>query len=422
MAAKRTAMSGGTPFLGAWEPLPGVLRDYETYWAPTTDAPRVYHVAAALAVVATVVENRVYLPFGGDRLYPNVWTLILGPSSFFRKSTALAKARKTITRLHADDHGASPLLPDEFSREALLKKLSEKPQGLLTYSEFSGALAAFSRDYMSGTKETLADLYDCPPTYTRIVGANTWKINSPCISILAASQTDWFLEKLKSGDVRGGFLARFTYWPAFEKRRFIAVPPEPDAAVGARLLRGLNALRAVRGPILLGSSEQAAYADWVERHERDLHGAANIGELSPFWSRLSITALKIAMLLQVAHDGALVISPEALTRAIELTDFLKASLRHLFAEEFAFSEPMRNRQKLLRLVRRYPKGISRRDLMRASNLLARDFDQIVSTLQQEERITLTAGGFIPLDSSAESAPVSEPGTDTNQAMFSRVNS
>jgi hypothetical protein len=59
--------------------LPGALLDYELYWSPTTDAPRVYHVACSLAVVATVLETRVYLPFGGERIYPNIWGPHPGP-------------------------------------------------------------------------------------------------------------------------------------------------------------------------------------------------------------------------------------------------------------------------------------------------------------------------------------------------------
>jgi hypothetical protein len=167
--------------------------------------------------------------------------LEVGPSSFYRKSTCITKARRTIARLSEGDQ-QSILLPDEFSREAFLKRLSERWQGLLTYSEFSGALATFGRDYMAGTKELLSDLYDCPETYVRMIGSQTWTLKHVCLSIFAASQTDWFLEKLKAGDLRGGFLARFSYWPAFEKRRFLAVPPEPSAAIGNRLIAGLNDL------------------------------------------------------------------------------------------------------------------------------------------------------------------------------------
>jgi hypothetical protein len=153
---------------------------------PTSDAPREYQIAAGVAVIAATIASRVYLPFGGDRLYPNVWILILGSSSFFRKSSTLSKAKKTLSRFQAGD-SKGILLPDEFSREALLRHLSERAQGLLTYSEFSGALACFGHYYMSGTKELLADLYDSPDSYTRLVGQQTWKLQNVCLSILAAS-------------------------------------------------------------------------------------------------------------------------------------------------------------------------------------------------------------------------------------------
>jgi hypothetical protein len=62
---------------------------YEQYWTPTTDAPREYLVACGLVTVGTVLSHRVYLPFGGDRIYPNLWVVLLGPSSTYRKTTTV---------------------------------------------------------------------------------------------------------------------------------------------------------------------------------------------------------------------------------------------------------------------------------------------------------------------------------------------
>jgi hypothetical protein len=96
------------------------------------------------------------------------------------------------------------------------------------------------------------------------------------------------------------------------------------------------------GAAVIGPDERAQYAAWVESHERELHGSHHVGELSPFWSRLSVTALKLAVLLQLAHDESLTVSAEAMRRAITLTEFLKASLRFLFAEEFAYCVVVRS--------------------------------------------------------------------------------
>jgi hypothetical protein len=305
-----------------------------------------------------------------------------------------------------------------------LKRLSERGQGLLTYSEFSGALAGFSRDYMAGTRETLSELYDFPATYSRLVGAQNFTIRDACLSILAGSQTDWFLEKLKSGDVRGGFLARFSFWPAFEKKRFLSVPPEPDAAIGNRLVKGLNDLRRITGPIVLTGAQLQRYTSWLERHERELHGASKVGELSPFWSRLSIMALKFAMLLQLARDRSLVITSDTLERALSLTEFLKRSLRHLFEEEFAFTRDMQDRQRVLRAIQRRP-GILYRDLLRASSLLKRQLDPVLDTLSAEGVVDRRPGdgktpaGYWPSASGA-SGLVSDTGTDTERPMITRV--
>ena len=322
-----------------WRPPDGVLADYRDFWEPTTDAPGVYHVACGLVVLASIVENRVYLPFGGERIYPNLWHLILGPSSFYRKSTTVSKAKRTISRMHSRDGAGdegdgqprSPILANEWSREAMLRALGDRGQRVMCFSEFSGFLAVAGRDYMSGSKETLADLYDCPATYTRMVGQNTFTIRNACLSILAASQTGWFLEKLKAGDVRGGFLARFAYWPAFSKPRFIAIPPEPDMAIGNRLARGLQAMRKVEGAAVFAPGVVDFYSDWLEQHERQLGEGDQAADLSAFWSRLSMMTLKYALLLQVSRDQSLTITSDTMGKAISLTEHLKRSLRRLFA-------------------------------------------------------------------------------------------
>jgi len=372
--------------LRTWEQPSGTLRLYEDYHLPTTDAPREYNICCGLAVHAALIGNNLYFPFGGQALRLNLWSLILGPSSDFRKSTTISQGRRTIRRLYDGQVDAAPLLPDEFSREALLKRLSDHPQGLLTYSEFSGALAAFGRDYMSGTKETLSDLYDGPPTYERTIGAQTFTIRDACVSILAASQTEWFLEKLKSGDVRGGFLARFTFWPAFTKKYTLALPPEPDVRLGSQLIAGLNEIRQVKGAIELPGDVRSAYARWLTGHEKELRGIERVADLSPFWCRLSVTTLKLAAILQVSHDRSRVVSRDSLDRAIALTEYLKAALRHLFAEEFAFSKPMQDRQRVLRYVRDHV-GCKRRDLLRNCNVLIKELWPILGSLKEEGRVT-----------------------------------
>ena len=109
--------------LTRWRTPPGALQEYEMYWTPTTDAPREYLIASALVVVATVLANRVYIPWGGDRILGNLWIVLLGPSSNYRKSTTVKQARGThsvkvpATRISSQTNGhAKRSWPDSRNR------------------------------------------------------------------------------------------------------------------------------------------------------------------------------------------------------------------------------------------------------------------------------------------------------------------
>ena len=115
-------------------------------------------------------------------------------------------------------------------------------------------------------KELLADFYDCPENYERVVGKQKITASNVCISVLAASQTDWLLDKLHENDMRGGFLARFTFWPAFYKRRFLAIPPDPNAKARGELLQHLNACGSLRDRLCLPSSVRDHYHSWLQEH------------------------------------------------------------------------------------------------------------------------------------------------------------
>jgi hypothetical protein len=401
--------------LTQWPTPSGALTDYEQYWMPTTDAPREYLIGCALVVVGTILADKVYIPFGGDRILTNLWIVLLGPSSNYRKSTTVKQARRTLGRL-CDGARNTYLFSDEWSREAFVARLSEQAQGLLTFSEFSGALATFNRDYMSGTRELLADLYDSPEQYERVIGNKTMTARNVSLSILAASQTDWLLEKLKETDIRGGFLARFTFWPAFSKRYFIAIPPDPDQAIGNRLVQRLNTIRRLEGPIVMPTSVREQYATWLERHEKELDSLPRAGQLGPFWSRMSIVTLKLATIITVATSGTLMMTDEALTSAIGLTEFMKAALGQLFDEDLAFTPDMRNRQRVLQAIRRHP-GIAFRDLSRNSSLLKRQLDAVLETLRAEGLVETRDKALWPV---GESVAVSDVFTDTRQAHLARV--
>src|SRR3989304_5847477 len=96
-------------------PSSGFLRDFVEYFSEQTDAPQLFHLILAYATLAAVVGNRAYFTLAGDRLFPNLWVVIIGPSGSSRKSTSLNKSRGCVSAIDP-----KAILPADFTTEALI--------------------------------------------------------------------------------------------------------------------------------------------------------------------------------------------------------------------------------------------------------------------------------------------------------------
>ena len=61
-------------------PPSGWIRDYVDFSSTLTDAPKVFHLAAAYAVLGSVLGRKVCTDnFGARDLYPNLWMVLVAP-------------------------------------------------------------------------------------------------------------------------------------------------------------------------------------------------------------------------------------------------------------------------------------------------------------------------------------------------------
>lgn len=116
---------------------------------PQTDAPSCYMKAMALMILSCVIKKNYTMKYGSKILTPNLWCLILGKSSFFRKSTSLEIGQKMISKVDP-----KCVLPNDFSMEKLVGILDDSPQGAFVIDEFEAFYKQFGRSYMSVVGET----------------------------------------------------------------------------------------------------------------------------------------------------------------------------------------------------------------------------------------------------------------------------
>ena len=163
-------------------------------------------------------------------------------------------------------------------------------------------------------------------------------------------------------------------------------------------------------------SVRERYSAWLEDHERELDSLPRAGQLGPFWSRMGIITLKVAMVVTVATTGQLVMTDEAMESAIAFTAFAKLALGRLFDEEMAFTPDMRNRQKVLKTIQRNP-GIPFRTVSMNSGLLKRQLEAVIETLIAEGVVVVRDKGYFPV---AALAAVGTPSTNSAKPRIARV--
>lgn len=200
------------------EQLPRFLQSWLNLADKVTDASPGAKLTAFLAVLGANVGNRVYMNNIGGRIFPNIWAVIIGPSSVSRKTTVLNLARSTMQRfadsldgLPVKDYEREEIWLSNVTGAKLLNLLSTNPNRLFFHNEISGFLAEMAKQYNQGMKQKITELYD-GVSVTNLNMERCERIKNPALSILAASTESWFYMQLGSrSEQLSGFMQRFIY-------------------------------------------------------------------------------------------------------------------------------------------------------------------------------------------------------------------
>lgn len=356
----------------------GFLKTYQEYAEAQTDAPSYFHIATGLSILSAAVGKNIWLWHGSIKIFPNLWAIILGESSFSRKTTSILIGKHLLS-----EWNNKVIMPDEFSPEALMANLVTNPTGIFFFYEFGSFLAALNRDYMRGTKETITDLYDYHKEHKRMLKGQSYVITEPCISILAGSTIDWFVKNFKEEDLQGGFLSRFIYFKG-EKTKFIALPEREDMVKKETLRRELIYIGSIKGEMSFKDVREE-YTDWATKYEAEHKSNQYFKPYSAFLTRLETYCKKICMLYAL-EDHTTTIRKEHFKKASSLIEILKWDFIKLYENELAFTKSDQKIKKIKKIIKEARDGIKRRDLLRATHLTSWEFEQIIKTLIETEEI------------------------------------
>lgn len=375
------------------------IDDYIKYAVDLCDAPVVYHKFVARALVGLACRNRAYCQFGAARIFPNIWMILIGQSSLFRKTTSIDQGLQIMDKV--DPHHR---LPNEITPQALIPALANQPYGTLYFSEYRTLASFLDYDYMKASEPILTDFYDVPDYRSKkLSDKNTkrevfFEVRYPTISILSATTMDWFVESIKKGQIEGGYLPRYLIVLARSKER-TGPPGILDMIKKNKLVAELQLIQKFvsdeadsdtsadkQMEIKFAPDAYTRYFRWLDTFETSFDHTQLI---TPFFSRLTIYALKFCIIEAVGAMSR-TISLSNVEAAIETVGYVLDSLKDLQENELAFTDYEKMRKKVVDAIKQNPMGISQSKLTKKVRIHTRDLAELIGRLTRTGEIKVTS--------------------------------
>lgn len=364
----------------------------------TSEVPKDFDIWAMLSVIAAAVGDRVYYKkFADDKLMPNMYTVLVGPSAI-GKEQAIRRAAKyvydipivnyyrgKVTAPHIIDYMARPQKFNAGTAAVVNTKL------FLVTPEL--AMSIGKNDKANDFVKFMTDIYggsDGPwREGTRSNGKRL--IHAPTMNWLAGTTKPWFFEAVSREAFLSGFFARTAYVEAdYDLNLRVVDPtyPEDKDEVKAHIQERMEALTQLEGEFRLDDDARMIRDSWYRNRP-----APDDEVLIASWKREDDFVLKIAMLLSLSDgkDG-LMIRGRHITNAQRLSRDINKKLPYV-VQSAMMPDKARGLELVMRVMEQNQR-VQRLVLMRivgARGILGRELDDIMGTLIQQGRVKVEIG-------------------------------
>lgn len=301
-----------------------------------TESPRHFWLWSGLFILGAALQRKVWLPFGLDTIYPNLFVLVVAPPGWSRKGAPVGFAKDIL-----EDIGL-PVGIDSPTKRHLTKRLhalSETEQ--FFYEGFmrpQAPLALVSRELSSflavdpkNMIEAITDLYDSHKKWDYgTSGKGEDILRNLCISCLFATTPDWIARNLPEEAIGGGFTSRFLLISGVDRYKEVAVPPLPPPPLYKKLKMDLEVIAHLSGEFTWGEGAEELFTKWYGGIKP---WADSVGDdrLYSGFSRVHVQAIKTAMSLHIARKDDLVLEKTDMIKAIALMKTTYATASEAFS-------------------------------------------------------------------------------------------
>lgn len=301
------------------------LNTYLKY-TDNTEPPTSYHIWTAISLIAGALQRKVYLNWGHDTIYPNMYIVLIGPSGRARKGTAMGIGNDIIK-----DIGIQ-IASESITREALIRDMKDAISQFTDASDgkikFHCSITTLSEELSvflgQNDIKFLADLtnwYDSRDSWTyRTKGSGTDQIQGVCFNLLGATAPDWLQSILPQEAVGGGFTSRIIFIVEEDKGKTVPEPILTDEEKEMRVLlkRDLERIATLSGEMVYTPDAKQFYIKWYKKHEKNIsEGNPPIDDprFSGYVDRRATHIRKLCMVMSASRGMDRTITLEDIKRA-----------------------------------------------------------------------------------------------------------
>lgn len=305
----------------------GWIDEYINLVEPTTEAPDSFHFACGMTMLGACIGRRVALFHSSERLHPNLYTLLIGPSGRARKDTAI-KRSLALPQLQPPSQMALTTLGIPFrvirdisSAEGLIRILSKQPNIYFYATEFSKLMHNATRESTSSIAPTLMEAFDTPTVLSNTVKSEqeSNEARNPFLSVMAAVQPEILSDLIGNQQQYSGFLNRWLLIVGDGKGPR-PTPPNLDESSGWKLMkRAMDAIQSYPEGSVVHIGPQADER-WREWYVASYPSGSASSQEDAMGIRLG-TLIKKAALIHAVMDRSSFVEVNHLEAAIALVEW-----------------------------------------------------------------------------------------------------
>jgi len=197
----------------------GIFKDYVDFGERISYSTKEFHFAALLPILSMVLGRRVVTNIGMMRLYPNIFSMVIGPTTISGKSYACNMAVDQLAYIIerkeelSGAYGSTQVKSKTISEAALIQGLSDV-YNLFWHYDDCRPFFEEATTWNSHILGTLCSIYDGSKVERTLSKrgkngeAHSWVCPEPFVSLLFNTTNDDFEQSANSGLFSSGFIPR----------------------------------------------------------------------------------------------------------------------------------------------------------------------------------------------------------------------